>query len=108
MAMTKRPFGKDRVVNSSEEFIGHALAGGGMGPSKGIHDTSVSRGQTVKTALGLDNVQLAYPSESSILDTSGVRGSPTNLKHSLEGAEAVDPNDPGAAGPVKHVIIKNH
>jgi hypothetical protein len=102
--MRNGKFGKDHVEN----FIEGSLRGGGMGPSEEIVDKKVARGQTIKTAFAMDNVELAYSTETSLKDEGGFRGSPTNLKHSIEGAEAVDPNNPGAAGPVKHVIIADH
>jgi hypothetical protein len=106
MAMSK--YGDKKVPESNEGFLDSALRGGGMGPSKGIVNHKVARGQTIKTATPQDNIQLAYPTESSIREEGGFRGSPTNLKHSIEGAEAVDPNNPGAAGPVRHTIIADH
>ncbi len=100
-------FGKDRVVRSSEEFIESALRGG-SGPSEGIHHMPCDRPhQTINTAVPQDNVRLAMPIESSILDTHGIGGSVDNLKHSLTGASAVN-EEVGAVGPVKHVIIPGH
>lgn len=97
-------YGKDRPEN----FIEGALTGG-SGPSNGIHNISVDRkSQSIKYTTPMDNVQVAMHTKSSICDEGGFRGGPTNLKHSLGGASAPGPNDIGAAGPVKHVIIPNH
>lgn len=103
------PFGKDKVAGGSEGFITEALHGG-RGPSEGIYDEKIDRkDQSIKTAVALDNVQLAAPMKSSIIDDErGFHGSTTNLKHSIEGAEAPADGDVGAAGPVDHVIISNH
>lgn len=101
MAMGK--YGKDKPGN----FIEKALTGG-HGPSEGIHDMKVDRPhQTIKTAVAMDNVDLAMPIETSILDEGGFHGGVDNLKHSLSGSSAVN-EEVGAAGPLKHVIIPNH
>lgn len=103
MAQTNRPYGKD----NPERFISGALTGG-SGKSNGIVDMSVDRpSQTIKTAVALDNVVLAMPIKTSILDKGGFAGSDSNLKHSLTGASAVN-EEVGAAGSVKHVIIPGH
>lgn len=103
MALPKRPFGKD----SPERFISGALTGG-SGPSEGIHDKSIDRpDQKINTAVAMDNVKLAMPIKSSILDEGGFGGGVDNLKHSLSGSSAVN-EEVGAAGKVKHVIIPNH
>jgi len=94
MAQTNRPYGKD----SPERFISGALTGG-SGKSEGIHERSIGRGQTLCTALPMDNVKLAMPIKSSIEDMSW-RGSDENLKHSLTGVSAVQ-ETVGAAGSVK-------
>ena len=107
MAMKNTPFGKDRVVKSSESFIEKALTGG-HGPSAGIQTTKVDRpDQEINTAFPMDNVKLVQPMQSSIRDTGGFAGGIDNLKHSLTGGSAVN-EEVGAAGPVKHVIIPNH
>lgn len=101
MAMGK--YGKD----TPERFISGALTGG-RGPSEGIHEKSIDRpSQKINTSVGMDNVKLAMPIESSILDEGGFAGGVDNLKHSLTGSSAVN-EEVGAAGPVKHVIIPNH
>jgi hypothetical protein len=106
MAVNKPPYGKDRVVQSSEGFISHALTGG-SGVSSGIVDYPVDRpSQTIKTAFPPDNVKLAMPIDTSLRDTS-FPGGDSNLKHSLTGASAVN-EEVGAAGALKHVIIPNH
>lgn len=107
MAMKNTPFGKDRVVKSSESFIENALRGG-KGPSEGMHDKKIDRPQqSIMTATAMDNVDLALDIESSILEEGGFRGGIDNLEHSLKGASA-ETEDVGAAGPVKKVIIPNH
>lgn len=101
MAMGK--YGKDKP----ERFIESALTGG-HGPSEGIHHEKVDRpDQSINTAVAMDNVKLAMPIESSILDEGGFGGGVDNLKHSLTGSSAVN-EEVGAAGKVKHVIIPNH
>jgi hypothetical protein len=53
MAMTKRPFGKDKAPRSSEGFISEALTGG-HGPSEDIVDTKFDRPhQTIKSAYAI-------------------------------------------------------
>ena len=107
MAQTKRPFGKDKVARSSEGFISEALTGG-HGPSEGIHHESADRpGQTINTAVAMDNVDLAMPIETSILEEGGFHGGVDNLSHSLTGSSAVN-EEVGASGPVKHHIIPHH
>jgi len=103
MAVNKRPFGKD----SPERFIDGALTGG-SGPSNEIVDKKIDRPeQSIKTALAMDNVKLAYHEPSSIKDEGGFAGGISNLKHSLTGGSAVN-EEVGAAGKVKHTIIPNH
>jgi hypothetical protein len=94
MAQTNRPYGKD----NPERFISGALKGG-SGESNGIHRRSIGRGQTICTALPMDNVNLVMPMKSSIEDMSW-RGSDENLKHSLTGVSAVNEGI-GASGSVK-------
>lgn len=107
MALTQRPYGKDRVVTGSSGFIEKALTGG-SGPSEGIHEMAIDRpGQKINTAVPADNVKLAMPIRTSILDTGGIGGSVDNLKHSLTGTSAVN-EEVGATGKLKHVIIKDH
>lgn len=107
MAMKNTPFGKDRVVKSSESFIENALRGG-KGPSEGIHEKRIDRPQqSINTATAMDNVDLGMDIESSILEDGGFRGGINNLEHSLTSASAVT-EDVGAAGPVKKVVIPNH
>jgi hypothetical protein len=101
MAQTNRTYGKD----NPERFISGALTGG-SGASNGMHDRSIGRGQTLKTALPMDNVVLAMPIKSSIEDMDWAGGD-NNLKHSLTGVSAVN-EDVGAAGSVKHTIFKDH
>lgn len=76
----------------------------GEGKSAGIYDEKGKFGQTIKCAYPMDNVHGV-----DLPDTKGgtVRGSTTNLSHSLQGASAVQ-DGPGAAGSVKHVRIPNH
>lgn len=101
-SMARGKFGKDHPEN----FIAGALTGG-HGPSEGIHEEKVDRPhQTINTSVAMDNVKLAMPIKSSILD-DGFKGGVDNLKHSLTGSSAVN-EEVGAAGPVKHVIIPNH
>lgn len=101
-------YGKDRVPKGSDGYISEALHGG-SGPSEGLHSKGIDRkGQTILTAVGMDNVDLAMNIESSILDEGGFRGGTTNLKHSVEGATGLADGDVGADGPVRHVIIPNH
>ena len=109
MAMTSRPFGKDRVPKGSEGYISEALTGG-SGKSEEIYIEKVDRkGQTINTASAMDNVDLAMDIPSSIIDDErGFHGSTRNLKHSIDGAEAPADGDVGAAGPVDHVIIPDH
>lgn len=83
MAMGK--YGKD----SPERFISNALTGG-HGPSEGIKTKSVGRGQTINTAFPMDNVDLAMPIDSSLMESGGFGGSVDNLKHSLSGSSAVN------------------
>lgn len=81
-------YGKDRPAKSAESFISGALTGG-SGPSNGIDNKSIGRGQTLKTAFPMDNVQLAMPMDSSLRDESGFGGGDTSLSHSLTGTSAV-------------------
>lgn len=104
MAMGK--YGKDRPATSSEGFISNALRGG-SGPSNGIHDRDIDRpNQSIKTAFPMDNVKLAMPIDSSIMDTD-CGGGITNLKHSLTGTSSVN-DEVGASGKVKHTIVPDH
>jgi hypothetical protein len=77
----------------------------GTGKSSGIVDSKGGvDGQTIKMAYPQDNVHgLRLDNERG----GPVRGGPTNISHSLKGASVVD-DGPGAAGPVKHVRIKDH
>lgn len=76
----------------------------GTGKSSGIVDEKASNGQTIKCAYPQDNVHgMNLPDERG----GSMRGSVTNLGHSLKGTSAVQ-DGPGAAGPVKHVRIPNH
>jgi hypothetical protein len=100
--MSKGPYKKDHPEN----FIEGALTGG-HGPSEGIHETHVDRPhQTINTAVAMDNVKLAMPIKTSILDDE-FPGGVDNLKHSLSGASAVN-EEVGAAGPVRHIIVPGH
>jgi len=100
--MARGKYGKDHPEN----FIEGALTGG-HGPSEDIHEIPVDRpDQKIKVAVAMDNVKLAMPIETSILDDA-FHGGVDNLEHSLDGASAVNA-EVGAAGPVKHVIIPNH
>lgn len=81
-------YGKDRPEN----FIHGALTGG-SGPSSGIVNKGIGRGQTLKSAYPLDNVgEIAGP---HLKDTRGgsCGGSKTNLGHSLHGASTVSPDN---------------
>lgn len=101
--MAHGKYGKDHP----ERFIDEALTGG-HGPSEGIHETKVNRPhQSINTAVAMDNVKLAMPIESSILEEGGFRGGIDNLAHSLKGSSAVN-EEVGAAGKVKETIIPNH
>jgi hypothetical protein len=107
MALPKMPFGKDKVARSSEGFISEALTGG-HGPSEGMSSKKIDRpDQSILTAVAMDNVDLAMPIETSILDTTGIAGGVDNLKHSLTGASVVN-EEVGAAGKIKHIIIPSH
>jgi hypothetical protein len=76
----------------------------GEGKSAGIVDEKANFGQIIKTAYPQDNVHgVSLPDERG----GTMRGSSTNLAHSLTGASAVQ-DGPGAAGSVKHVRIPNH
>ena len=100
--MSKGPYKKDHPEN----FIEGALTGG-HGPSEGIHHEPVDRPhQSINIAVAMDNVKLAMPIETSILDDK-FHGGVDNLRHSLDGASAVN-EEVGAAGPLKHVIIADH
>jgi hypothetical protein len=104
MAMGK--YGKDRPAKSSEGFISSALTGG-SGDSEGIVDKKINRpDQSIKTAVAMDNVELAMDIETSILDTSGFGGGINNLDHSLTGASAV--NEKLGAKGGKSTVIPNH
>jgi len=94
-------YGKDHPEN----FIEGALTGG-QGPSEGIHEKDIGHGQTLVTAVGMDNVRLAADIETSILDQN-FHGGPEYLGHSLKGVSAVN-EDIGAAGPVHHDYIQDH
>lgn len=101
-------YGKDRPAKSSEGFISHALTGG-SGPSEGISDKKIDRpNQTIKTAVPMDNVELAMDIESSICDEGGFGGGVSNLKHSLSGGVSAVNEEVGATGKLKHVIIPDH
>lgn len=109
MAGPHPPYGDKRVARGSEGYISEALTGG-SGKSEGIYDEKVDRkNQSIKTAVAMDNVDLAMDVESSIIgDERDFHGSTTNLAHSLDGAKAPADGDVGAAGPVDHVIIPDH
>jgi hypothetical protein len=51
--------------------------------------------------------KFSEPIKTSLMDTGGIGGSNSNIKHSLTGASAVN-EEVGAAGSLKHVIIPNH
>lgn len=74
-----------------------------MEKSNSIKTKSIGRGQTIATSFPMDNVQNQPGGKMSIPDTMGgsFRGSQTNLKHSLSGADAVDPGGLGVAGTAK-------
>lgn len=90
-------FGKD----DPERFIDGALTGRGGPPShekgyqhsmtsEGMHSKSIGKGQSILTPIGLDNVGEVYGTfETSMADTGGFGGGPTNLSHSLTGTSAV-------------------
>lgn len=78
-------YGKD----SPENFIKGALTGG-SGKSEGIVDISIGKGQKIKRAFAMDNVDLAMPIETSLKDGKGFGGGTSNLAHSLKGCSAVD------------------
>jgi len=101
MAIPGRPFGKD----TPERFIDSALTGG-SGESEGIHTKKINRpDQSINTAVPMDNVKLAMPMKSSILDDKWA-GSLNNLDHSLTGASAV--NEKLGAKGGKSTIFPNH
>lgn len=79
----------------SQGYITSALTGG-SGKSEEITDESIGRGQTIKRAFALDNVELAMDVPTSLKDKGGFGGSPTNLGHSLKGCSAID-GETGAA-----------
>ena len=107
MAMKNHPWGKDKVVKSSESYIERALAGG-SGPSEDIQHTPIDRpNQSINTAFALDNVDLCMPIKTSIKDMGGIGGGVDNLKHSLTGSSAVN-EEVGATGKLKHHIIPDH
>lgn len=86
-------------------YVANALRGG-SGPSESTVNHKTGRpDQVIRTPVGMDNVDLAMDTASSIYD-GGFRGGVGNLDHSLKGATAV--TDIGAAGPVKRVILPNH
>ncbi|MGP0093115.1 MAG: hypothetical protein ACLPKB_24720 [Xanthobacteraceae bacterium] len=87
---TNKPYGKD----DPERFIEGALTGG-TGPSNGIEDEPIGEGQTIKRAYALDNVRLAMPICTSLMEED-FPGGPENLDHSLIGASAVN-DEVGAA-----------
>jgi len=103
MAVINKPYGKD----SPDRFIAGALTGG-SGESEGIKEMKIDRpNQSINTAVPMDNVKLAMPIKSSILDEGGFAGGITNLAHSLSGASAVQA-DTGAAGKTKKTIFPDH
>jgi hypothetical protein len=103
MAEINKPYGKD----NPERFISGALTGG-HGPSEGIKHTKVDRpDQSINTAFPADNVKLAMPIKSSVMEEGGFAGGITNLEHSLKGSSAVN-EKVGAAGKTKETIIPNH
>lgn len=107
MALPKHPFGDKKVAPSSEGFISSALHGG-SGPSEGIHVTKVDRPhQSIHTSFPADNVKLAMPIKTSLLEEGGFRGGIDNLDHSLKGASAEN-EGVGAAGKLKHDVIPDH
>lgn len=87
------------MASSTKQNSEFTQANLGDGPSRGIVDMKGAKGQTIKAAYPQDNVH-----GMDLEDTKGgsMRGSPTNLEHSLKGSSAVQ-NGPGAAGPVKHM-----
>lgn len=74
-----------------------------MQKSNSIKTQSIGRGQTIATSFPMDNIKNKPGGEISLPDTRGgsFKGSQTNLKHSLSGAEAVDPGGLGLAGGAK-------
>jgi hypothetical protein len=74
-----------------------------MKGSNNIKTSSIGRGQTIATSYPMDNVQNEPGGKMSIPDTMGgsFKGSQRNLKHSLAGADAVDPQGLGLAGSAK-------
>jgi hypothetical protein len=110
-------YGKD----SPERFIDGALDGdtGGDTSPKGYQNTQTSnemdsikisrKDQSVLRSYALDNVGRVYGRyATSMKDMGGWAGGATSLKHSLEGASTIGPDEVGAASKVKHVIIPNH
>lgn len=74
-----------------------------MQKSNSIKTKSIGRGQSIATSFPMDNIKNKPGGEISLPDTMGgsFKGSQTNLKHSLSGAEAVDPGGLGLAGGAK-------
>lgn len=115
MAAKHPVYGKDHP----ERFIEGALDGD-IAPMKGrqFQDSMTSnemdkhpvdrKHQHILTPVGLDNVGKVYDRfESSMKEEGGIAGGPTNLKHSLSGASAVQEHV-GAAGHTKSTIISDH
>ena len=76
--------------------------------ANGISEKKIDRpNQSINTAVPADNVKLAMPIETSILDEGGWAGGITNLGHSLSGASAVQA-EVGAQGKTKKFIPPNH
>lgn len=86
------------MAKSSSEFTENSI---GKGKSTGISDKNIGfGGQHIKTAYPMDNIHgLDLPNTRG----GSFRGGPTNLKHSLTGATAVQ-DGPGAAGKVKNIL----
>lgn len=91
-----------------EGYIREALRGG-QGESNDLEKSKAGRqNQTFIRAFGMDNVQCAYPTETSLRDQGGFAGGETNLGHTLNGANGLGHNDTGEAGKVEHKIIPDH
>lgn len=74
-----------------------------MQKSNSIKTKSIGRGQSIATSFPMDNVKNKPGGEFTLPDTMGgsFKGGQTNLKHSLSGADAVDPGGLGLASSAK-------
>ena len=83
-----------RKFGAGGGYLDSALRGGN-GPSEDVQNKKVARGQTIRTAHGMDNVNLAMDVPSSLRSDGGFKGGCRDLGHSIAGASVA--KGPGEA-----------